>query len=645
MILSDEEFDKLYRSFEEKFPIERLENMTLDEYVSVDEGSFQNEIGIIVRKMLYVPYFYMAYGIRPLDEKHDDKVIWPDLLRQDEKCVWMLKNGETANKTYETIRANIVDVAKCAKNGNFEEIDNVEISYWLKWTVAFLYSDKRLLRWFDKEDLLAFAKHFVLEIREDMSVSELHKLLMEKKGDRPYADFDKELLAVFYERKFLGFQRQKNYWVKQVGDVGRYRRLAFFDAKTLKAHDSLKDEVAIGDFYAECDKDEKNVITALRITRIGDIDTESGIYTTEKINHAEDTLFSGGEAEIGTFEKKGATCYWIADAEDISGDAKQAVEKIFGDVLKREIKVKYEKEIELLRLKKNIILQGAPGTGKTYCTAAIALGLIGENIDYTDHSAVMEKYQQYVDDGIIGFVTFHQSMDYEDFVEGLKPKTTETGGITYEVEDGIFKRICKRASVVEGGKAPYILIIDEINRGNVSKIFGELITLLESDKRTGGALPITLTLPYSKECFSVPSNLYIIGTMNTTDRSIGSIDYAVRRRFAFVTLGSDSKVIEEYYSNISLPEGSENPKDKALSLFGDIWNFLNTHKSDISIDDLMPGHSYFMAKNKDVLKLRLEYEIIPLISEYAKDGILSVTDTELEDECEKWKKMFALSSN
>ncbi|MBP3838709.1 MAG: AAA family ATPase [Prevotella sp.] len=175
----------------------------------------------------------------------------------------------------------------------------------------------------------------------------------------------------------------------------------------------------------------------------------------------------------------------------------------------------------------------------------------------------------------------------------------------------------------------YILIIDEINRGNVSKIFGELITLLEADKRLGGDHPIKVTLPYSKESFGVPSNLYIIGTMNTTDRSVGNIDYAVRRRFAFVTLKADRQILVNKYGE----------KSKQVQLFDAVFAFLNDDKKhpDMDIEDLMVGHSYFMADDDNELKLKLKYEIIPLIREYSKDGIVNVKKDELEKAFDDWK--------
>ena len=162
-----------------------------------------------------------------------------------------------------------------------------------------------------------------------------------------------------------------------------------------------------------------------------------------------------------------------------------------------------------------------------------------------------------------------------------------------------------------------MLIIDEINRGNVSKIFGELITLLEPDKREGEVNEVKAKLTYSQLDFTVPSNLYIIGTMNTTDRSVGTIDYAIRRRFAFKTLESDRSVIQEW-------DGfeDENVREKSLKLFDSVKKFLEDNKVDMDIKDMMVGHSYFLAENLVDLDMKWQYEILPLIQEYFKDGII-----------------------
>ena len=395
----------------------------------------------------------------------------------------------------------------------------------------------------------------------------------------------------------------------------------------------------------------------------------------------------------------------------------------------KEIK-KMEKEeiINILKQKKQIILQGAPGTGKTYSTAEIAVNLIDGKIS-DDRKEVMERYKELIQKNQIFFTTFHQSMDYEEFVEGYKP-VSDDGNIYYEIKDGIFKEACNKSKeVVEVGKVgleeawsnftydfsnrvakgidnntgylilqtlrdnntfylsiddnnivrylpennktdkwlqlnnrvkefyyslkaeksigsmsyvkpllkylkenynlsdpiennenPVVLIIDEINRGNIAKIFGELITLLEADKRKNADNEIEVKLPYSKEIFSVPSNLYIIGTMNTTDRSIGYIDYALRRRFAFITIKADEEKIKSFYN-----KKNSDCKDKALELFDNIKDNIINDKNlneEFEINDIMIGHSYFMAENKEELKRKLEYEIKPLLLEYYKDGIL-----------------------
>ena len=374
--------------------------------------------------------------------------------------------------------------------------------------------------------------------------------------------------------------------------------------------------------------------------------------------------------------------------------------------IKTEISKEMNDYIEILEKKKNIILQGAPGVGKTYTTAELALAICDgiEKVPY-NHDDVMKRYEQLQKEGRIGFVTFHQSMDYEDFVEGIKP-STDNGTITYDVEDGIFKQISIKAqagnnfdeiydkfvseineydeenvcklktpkgtifgvtvntknnlSLYVGSELQktatltkenirkmseddksvkyyqpyfrgvvnilkskglksqkntdknYVLIIDEINRGNVSKIFGELITLLEADKRIDGDHPIKVTLPYSKEEFGVPSNLYIIGTMNTTDRSVGNIDYAVRRRFAFVTLKADVDVLIKKYGKDSIQ----------VKLFNAVNEFVDTNNAnELDLADLKVGHSFFMVEEKQ-LRLNLDYEIIPLLREYYKDGLL-----------------------
>lgn len=662
--MTNQEKDKLYKEFNDRFPISWLENMSIEDYClgGDNKDSFSAwiefktaELGSVKGGSSY------KHGIFVSKAKKEQKGY--------DKYSFSKKYGATAEAAFINIKQLVIKTAKASISGDYAAIDDIDFSPLIKRKIAFLYSNKQLLNIYKREALDWLADEY--EISENISLLEAsHELAKKIKKDN-------------------FFEGTKEMWKEWYGD-------------------DIVDDEEVKDIETQYDKQSEFV----------------------------------------------------------------------------------DKCVDILKSKKQIILQGAPGTGKTYTTAEIAVSICDDgDLPYT-HEEVMERYEELRKERRIDFCTFHQSMDYEDFVEGLKPNvvTGENGentiGLTYGIEDGIFKRMCENArqikveskhrkidfakskvfkmslgevgteegdslydycvennivalgwgddidfsackeredfrcickdwgataleifktwisvgdiiivssgnckfraiarvtgeyeyrtdgftnvyqyrdvewlyigedipvnklmdkkfsqqsiyglykttsksfansvdteflnSIISGEidqhKKNYVLIIDEINRGNVSKIFGELITLLESDKRVGenSTHPITVTLPYSKREFYVPDNLYIIGTMNTTDRSTGTIDYAVRRRFAFVTLQSNVELIRS---------------TKARDLFEEVANFIDERKADINfeLDDLMVGHSYFMTSNIDELKLKMEFEVIPLIKEYIKDGIL-----------------------
>lgn len=360
----------------------------------------------------------------------------------------------------------------------------------------------------------------------------------------------------------------------------------------------------------------------------------------------------------------------------------------------------------------NTILYGPPGTGKTFNTINRAVSIANPKFDLTSKSRmeIKAEYDRLFKAGRINFVTFHQSLSYEDFIEGIKPQTLD-GQVVYEVEDGVFKAFCNKARFINGnfddviekfkkdisavdGKTPlqikaqgttfdiiyrgtnvfyvqplntvkqnpwypvnienirkafetdsfdkiynptyvrevinhlkknyglvkggakttfskenYVFIIDEINRGNVSQIFGELITLIERDKREDSPETLQIQLPYSKEAFSVPDNVYILGTMNTADRSVEALDTALRRRFNFEFMPPDSSVmvhdgIEQTVSGISLKK---------------LIDTLNERITYLLDEDHQIGHSYFCTisdENVDQLRQVIRNKIIPLLREY-----------------------------
>ena len=248
------------------------------------------------------------------------------------------------------------------------------------------------------------------------------------------------------------------------------------------------------------------------------------------------------------------------------------------------------------------MLYGSPGVGKTYNHKKLIsmienvdnekniFDTITNNKDYSILDGLDELFETIKKEKRIEFVTFHQSYSYEDFIEGFRPQ--DNGNI--KLEDGIFKKLCEEAD--KNPSKNFYIVIDEINRGNISKIFGELITLIEEDKR--GKEEYRVKLPYSKKTFLVPSNLYIIATMNSTDKSIATIDIALRRRFTFLKMKP----------NLDLVENQEAKK---------LMEDLNKHISKTINEDYALGHSYFMnIKDDNDLEFVKEYKIKPLLEEY-----------------------------
>lgn len=252
----------------------------------------------------------------------------------------------------------------------------------------------------------------------------------------------------------------------------------------------------------------------------------------------------------------------------------------------------------------NQILFGAPGTGKTYSTAEYSCAIVEKrDIDIkqltdSERQALMKKYQGYVEKKLITFTTFHQSYGYEEFIHGIRPDL-ESSTIAFKKVDGVFKTAADKA--LSDPDNNYVIIIDEINRANISRVFGELITLIEDDKRWGEINQLSATLPMGGKPFVVPNNLYIIGTMNSADKSISLIDTALRRRFSFIEMPP----VEAYVGNTTLRS---------------VMSKLNTYlKKELRSTDLLIGHAYFIGKSEKDLLTIMNNSIIPLLYEYFYD--------------------------
>ena len=467
----------------------------------------------------------------------------------------------------------------------------------------------------------------------------------------------------------------------------------------------------------------------------------------------------------------------------------------------------YDDVVRTWERRKNIVLYGAPGTGKTYDVPELAVRLCDPSFMAAEPSReeIVSRYNQLKTEKRIAFTTFHQSLDYEDWIEGLRPVVNENSQVTYEIESGIFKKLCEEAerpvvkdkqvgisdnaviwkvslagtgdnnvrrecmennhirigwdgygpvisdetdwsvyngegkqildayinkmkigdivmscyssqtidaigvvvseyefedkfpnykrvrrvnwlvkninenivemndgktmtlgtvyrlnsitldnvksilekydtsSKMEENDKAYVMVIDELNRGNVSKVFGELITLLEADKRKGRINAESVVLPYSKKGFHIPNNVYLIATMNTADRSLGSLDYAIRRRFAFIAEkpfglevdGFDEDLFEKVSSLFvkNFDEYKESGWDQTMKL-----ESADTLSEEYKPEDVWIGHSYFLMQDEegeDNTSNRLLYEIIPLLEEYVRDGVLTAEAQDVIDELYK----------
>ena len=465
----------------------------------------------------------------------------------------------------------------------------------------------------------------------------------------------------------------------------------------------------------------------------------------------------------------------------------------------------YDDVVRTWERRKNIVLYGAPGTGKTYDVPEFAVRLCDPAFMAAEPSReeIVSRYNQLKREKRIAFTTFHQSLDYEDWIEGLRPFVNENNQVTYEIESGIFKKLCEEAerpvvkdkqvgiadnavvwkvslqgtgdndvrrecmennhirigwdgygpvisdetdwsvyngegkqildayinkmkigdivmscyssqtidaigvvvgdyefedkfpnykrvrrvnwlvkninenivemndgktmtlgtvyrlnsitldnvksilekyntsSKMEENDKAYVMVIDELNRGNVSKVFGELITLLEADKRKGRINAESVVLPYSKKGFHIPNNVYLIATMNTADRSLGSLDYAIRRRFAFIAEkpfgldveGFDEDLFEKVSSLFvkNFDEYKESGWDQTMKL-----EPADTLSDEYKPEDVWIGHSYFLMQDEeDNTSNRLLYEIIPLLEEYVRDGVLTAEAQDVIDELYK----------
>lgn len=635
--------DELYEEFKRKFPLEHLKHMTIDEYVlgAPGEDSFcawlefkTKELGNISGGSSFI---HGIYKFKKSPELRFGQM-------KDDKYAWYSKYGNTRDDAFKNIRSKIVEIAEAAKKEEYGMLDGIDFSPSTKMKIAFMYSDKKMINIFSESVLLWLSENDGID--QSLTLGEKSHRLMDGQGYENYWNYTGAKWRQWIEMKNKESQITHFF----IGSVGRPGE-GYDDENLDRCIESLA-------HVMHRNTKQKGVFSKVKPNSILFLKYKDNLVAyglVKETTRTEDPDEDGWSYRIkvdkwffydNTDCRKGVSNYGVSShiidgsqmatlkeiSEEYAMEKMAEIDPTTSLYINLKMKIVMNQYKKLLNKKKNIILQGAPGVGKTYATSSMAVAICNDSFaNFGSHDDVKKEYDKLVEENRIEFCTFHQSMDYEDFVEGLKPVVVtndknEPIGIKYEVVPGIFKRICENARNHLDDN--YVLIIDEINRGNVSRIFGELITLLEPDKRMGECNELRVMLPYTKwDCgFTVPSNLYIIGTMNTTDRSIGTIDYALRRRFAFVTLHANQDLIEH---------------GKARELFNKINAFIKQHFVEtVDVEDLEIGHSYFMGNDKESLKLNLEYSVIPLVKEYIRDGIIICTKEEAEKEFTLWKNTY-----
>lgn len=731
------ESKKLYESFLIEFPLERLKNLAVEEYTNLNKSdSFCYWVETKLRKLGSIQgSTSYKFGIYEFNKEPREGSGYS----HDEKYAWLSKYGSDSKSAYETILSNLVKIAECAQVGDFEAIDSIDMSNMFKWKIAFLYSDYKLLNVFSEDSIRYLSKKFGMMDSEKAKFSQMYKYLLEQKGEEEdIFEYSAKIWNEWLEYKgeesgnvkywsggiiWSGLNKLEDFSEDNCWRIGWDKTSDTKGAK--QAWQNIK-EINIGDFLAFHGYGGQNVLKIYQISRVVGKDIELGTIDFEKLNRDDDILYHGKAPKMS----RGG---WFRTLFQVEGE--EAINAIFGNYVNGNLKMKVNQSNlvvdtkRLLEKTKNLILTGAPGTGKTYLAKQIAAAM----------GCTKDE---------IGFVQFHPSYDYTDFVEGLRPVSKDNcDNIGFERKDGVFKEFCGNAlenfrdskksietlqneqsvrdlledflqeqlelgnddfletkgtknkfriidnkpksisiyipnnektseislsksdlitllenkEEITGAKEiqlyfkrkyrtqqdsyiyvlyeklknrqnkdnpvevskiflkPFVFIIDEINRGEISKIFGELFFSIDPGYRGEKGRVKTQYQNLVEEGdlfgdgFFVPENVYIIGTMNDIDRSVESMDFAFRRRFAFAEVKAED--------NVGMLDALEE-----LGLKDDAINtMMSLNKTISEIDGLSPayhiGASYFLKLKEygdDCWEALWNYHLEGLLREYLR---------------------------
>lgn len=609
---------ELWDQFLKDWPISRLENMKLDEYTRAGyQDTFTYWLESKLDKMGSIwggsSFKFGIYSRRDRSEKSSDNA-----RMYSDTHAWYAMHGSSAEEAFENVRNHVVSVANLAKKGDLDSIQSIDqLGEKFMWKIAFHYQDRNnplITNVFTKSNLAKYARE-----SDSQSMAELQKAVLNKKPE----NMDILEYGELVWEKSNQDTKLEIWKLSHGGDLSEDEReqllrdqFAVMYGKTgIGQGDNFVENTKVGTLFYLCHGNSSQLIGQFttNATPYGEdgwmkrsyrvlmhaVNSDSFTAHSKKWSpRGNSTFWKVPESELLEFEEGLLKHYFEIDLAKLIEIAKTPIEecKPFEDCI-------------------NCIYYGPPGTGKTYKL----IKLLKEKYGYQSKERPRDRYS---------FVTFHQSYGYEEFVEGLRPRLetkensetdnieNEIGKVYYEIRSGVFKKLCDSA---RNSQQRFAMVIDEINRGNISKIFGELITLIEPDKREGGENAISVTLPYSGEKFSIPSNVDIFGTMNTADRSLTTLDTALRRRFKFLPLRPDSNDGEgRPLAGLRVDMGAQSIN------IPEMLTMINQRIETLYDREHCVGHAYFMPLHEvkdgearlSALAEIFKSKVLPLLEEY-----------------------------
>lgn len=697
--MDNSELYKLWDEFLVSWPVERVRNMTLDEYTEAgNQDAFIHWVEFKTKPLATISgtssFIFGIYSRKDQSFKNNSMHhIYED------QYAWRSAYGKTKEEAFSHVKSETIKIIEAVQSNQLYLINDVDLFKTVKWKIAFLYQDRENIKIVPTfaEQRLRFLTG-IEQKSKDFKIEDAYAKLLDEKGEKELFQYNAEL-----NKKYLEANPKDKFNTQFAYDYihGRYPSFEKTAEYLFVIENQFKAELALEttDFNKPAPRifikyKPPESIQGLKIEfKPNNKRSNSNLDSTK-------TLKNDGEffkITISNMRQLESLCDWWDTFDGSAMVINDHHKKINGDNVKNN------------RPSLNRILFGAAGTGKTFNTINHALSILDPEYDpQLDRKELKRRFDAYKEQGRIKFVTFHQSFSYEDFVEGIRAETVN-GNLTYDVKSGVFKELCDSAKpniinniigtdfgrgyslksvsskILEVRKPngnlihlsldlanlllkrvieekitiedisqkkaiekleennsllepfivngyctvwanliqlmldnqnsnnsvgqPFILIIDEINRGNISRIFGELITLIEDSKRQDADEALSVTLPYSNEEFSVPNNVYIIGTMNSSDRSLTGLDIALRRRFTFIEMPPKPELLNDL-------------EVEGLNI-GELLKVINQRIEVLLDRDHCIGHANFMSLKKqqtlEHLATIFKQKIIPQLQEYFFD--------------------------